>query len=691
MKKMIFLTSVLLLSMFTHAQNYTVSSYVGDDFDYWSPGYDYDFHFVQSGSLSSWIDLPFDWEFYGQSVSGYRIAHNGYITFDDSPAAPVLTNTNLPNLNGPNNAIYACWDDFPISSTISSVTYGAAPNRVHIITWAGLHYSGYSSDRMTVRIMIYESCLDFEVVIWSNSINPTDPGYSMVNTTIGCENFDGSIGAEVAGSPNHVPAVISGFNDDEKEVHRFSWNGSKVNDASLINVRIDNHLTVGSHTLVGTVRNEGDAYLDSYDINYTLNGGAVQTTTINNIPPNSNGNSDTSEWSHDIDINIASPSDAYELKVWLSNVNGQNDERTCNDTLIEYVTGIQNVSAHKKVLLEKNTGTWCGYCPDGAVRMDELIAEYGSDLVPVVIHDGDPMEFKDSLRSSFSITNYPGGMIDRSTNISSGYYYREESMSRGSWPFYVDKQINKFTPVNISIDHNWDANTRVIEGTVNLDYVDNSAGDARIIIMIVEDSLTGTGSDWDQANNYNNDPGHPYYMAGASIPGFIHKHVLRDYVEGGCYGVDNVIPHFVSAGSSYQHTFNYTLPTEFDASQISLVAAVAKYSPGNDPGYVGVRGQKSVYNAEAAHLTNPSASVFEIDESDVNVYPNPTTGNLTIDLGALKGEVELTLRNSLGQIILSDYYNSSKIIHLDLDMSSGLYILQLENNGGIYTKRIIKE
>lgn len=688
---MIFFTLVILLSMFTHAQNYTISSYVGDDFDYWSGGYDYDFHSVQSGSISSWIDLPFDWEFYGQSVSGYRIAHNGYITFDNSPAAPVLTNTNLPNLNGPNNAIYACWDNFTSNSTISSVTYGAAPNRVHIITWAGLHYDGHFSDRMTVAVMIYESCLDFEVVVQSNRIDPTDPSYSMVNTTIGCENFDGSIGAEISDSPNHVPGSFLGSNTNTHEVHRFSWNDPKVNDVSLINVRIDNHLTVGNHTLFGTVRNEGDAFLNSYDVNYTLNGGPVQTTTISTTPSNSIRNSDTSEWKHAIDIDIASPSDAYELKVWVSNVNGQNDERVCNDTLIEYITGIQNISADKKVLLEKNTGAWCGWCIDGAVVMDELILEHGDDLVPVVIHDGDQMEFKDSLRTSFSISSYPGAMIDRSTSITPGFYYRKESRGRGVWPYFVENQMTKFTPVNIGIDHSWDPNTRMIECTVNLDYVDNSAGDARIILMIVEDSLTGSGSGWNQANNYNDISGHPYYMAGESVNGFIHKHVLRDYAEGGCFGVDSIIPHIVSSGSNYQHTFSYELPAEFDANQISLVAAVAKYSAGNDPGYVGVRGQKNVYNVEAVHLTNPSASVFEIDESDVNVYPNPTSGNLTIDLGALKGEVELTLRNNLGQTILSDYYNSGKIIHLDLDMSSGLYILQLENNGGIYTKRIIKE
>ena len=286
--------------------------------------------------------------------------------------------------------------------------------------------------------------------------------------------------------------------------------------------------------------------------------------------------------------------------------------------MVEYITGIENVSADKKVLIEKNTGTWCGYCSDGAAVLDDLVSQFGNNLIPVVVHDGDEMEFNDSLRTSFSINSYPGALVDRYRNIYSGFYYSHEARGRGFWDNQISDQINKFTPVNVSINGSWDATTREIVANVNLDYVDNSAGDARIVLMIVEDSLSGTGSGWDQANNYDNIPGHPYYLAGSPIIGFIHKHVLRDYAEGGCFGVDNVIPHFVSSGTNYQHTFNYTLPTDYDANQITLVAAVVKYADGNDAGYVGIRGQKSVYNAEAVYLKDFSllSAVNDVLQND---------------------------------------------------------------------------
>ena len=145
MKKILLIFAIsFALTQIIKAQNYTISSYIGDEDDYWSGGYSYDFLYPNN-SLSSWYDLPFDWIFYGQSVTGYRIAHDGYIIFDNSSGTSIGNNTNLPNPSGPNHAIYACWDDFTDDVTISTKTYGTIPNRIHNITWAGLNYAGAPS------------------------------------------------------------------------------------------------------------------------------------------------------------------------------------------------------------------------------------------------------------------------------------------------------------------------------------------------------------------------------------------------------------------------------------------------------------------------------------------------------------------------------------------------------------------
>ncbi|WMX15161.1 MULTISPECIES: Omp28-related outer membrane protein [unclassified Aureispira] len=668
---------------YLQAQNYTVSTYIGDDGDYWSGAYIYKF-FSLGTNLSDEQDLPFNFDFYGQSVSSYRIAHSGYITFNTASAASINSNTALPNTSGPNNAIYALWDDFTTASTISTKTYGTAPNRVHQITWAGLNYPGAApwQDDITVSLNLYENCGDFEIVVIDNNILPSSSFYPMLNTTIGCENATGTLGTQIAGSPNYIPSDPS-WDKALYEVHRFRWNAPIVHDASLIGIDIDNHLSIGNHTLKGSVRNEGDASLTSYDINYSLNNGPTQTASISGVNAS---NSQKSFWTHTVPIHISSPNDQYELRVWVSNVNGMPDEMSCNNVLTEYITGINNNSSPKKILLEEFTGTWCGYCIDGAVIMENLVAQHGSNLIPVAIHDGDSMEFNDGLRTAFSVAAYPSGMIDRK-NSTSGTTYTQEPSGRGSWSSLVSNQLNSFTPVDVDIQHSWNPNTRVINATVSANYSDNSAGDARIVLMVVEDSLTGQGSGWNQANYYNTTTGHPYYGAGSSVVGFTHRHVLRDYVEGGCFGVDGVIPHHVSAGSNYQHQFQYTLPPNINPNKVTLVAAIAKYMDTNDAMYIGVRGQRYIYNAEQTHLMTMTNTVaIEDNAANVLVYPNPTNAQVKIDVNNYNGSIITKVFNLAGQLLET---NSSTTIDLS-NYAAGLYLFQVHYEDKVKHIRVEK-
>ena len=57
MKKILVLLSLLTFSLNINAQNYTISSYIGDEADYWSGGYVYDF-INPSNNLSSWKYWP---------------------------------------------------------------------------------------------------------------------------------------------------------------------------------------------------------------------------------------------------------------------------------------------------------------------------------------------------------------------------------------------------------------------------------------------------------------------------------------------------------------------------------------------------------------------------------------------------------------------------------------------------------
>ncbi|MCO6499224.1 MAG: T9SS type A sorting domain-containing protein [Vicingus serpentipes] len=91
---------------------------------------------------------------------------------------------------------------------------------------------------------------------------------------------------------------------------------------------------------------------------------------------------------------------------------------------------------------------------------------------------------------------------------------------------------------------------------------------------------------------------------------------------------------------------------------------------------------------------NNSCSAVSINEqnqlSNINTFPNPTSGKLSITLEGGNPTLE-SIRNSLGQLLLHD--NSLSGDQLELDLSTyptGIYFLQLNVDGQVVTKKIIK-
>ena len=85
-------------------------------------------------------EIPFHFEFYGDTVSQYKVSQNGLLTFEIQSKLRPGANSNLP-AGLPNKTIAAFWDAFTGSSptgsndAIYTQTFGTAPNRQLWIKW----------------------------------------------------------------------------------------------------------------------------------------------------------------------------------------------------------------------------------------------------------------------------------------------------------------------------------------------------------------------------------------------------------------------------------------------------------------------------------------------------------------------------------------------------------------------------
>ncbi len=623
-QKLTFLFLFFTATLF--AQSYQSNQSIGTTapFDYTTTGTTV-LSVPSSNVLSAWQTLPFAFNFYGQAVTGYYVSDNGYITFDQNATTSVAANTAIPNVGGPNNAIYAFWDDLNVVSgagspdNVRAYTYGVAPYRVHVIQYFSVTPAS-GSGFVYAAIRIYE-CGDFDIVL--NYGNATG-----MTATVGAENNDGTVGVQLGNSPNFsYPAVGAAGADDI--VYTFSWDQIQY-DMAITSLDLENNVVIGNQSITGTVSNNGSVAINSFDLHYTVDGGATQTMNVSgvNIPAFSG----TYNFTHSAVWNVATGGVNHNLCVWTDNYNNGNpDERTCNDQVCEDLYSFLGISGTKKILIEEFTGAWCGWCPDGEVVVDGILATYPDDVISVSVHDNDGMAFNDGIRTAFSVSAYPNGMVDRKVFPGES----DEPHSRGQWLANTLLQRGAYTPADLNITTSFDPGTRVLDITFTANFVDYASGDIRFVPMIVEDSVVGSGSQYNQVNYLNATVGHHYYLAGDPIVGYVHKRVLRA-LPGGAFGNAGIIPAQVSQGASYTENFQYTIPASYDESKITVVGALAFYST--------TVGQREVINAKKAELVSVNTNKVAQSVGQIKVFPNPTSTQFNIDFNvteAVNAEIVL--------------------------------------------------
>ncbi|MFK7785555.1 MAG: fibronectin type III domain-containing protein [Crocinitomicaceae bacterium] len=83
------------------------------------------------------------------------------------------------------------------------------------------------------------------------------------------------------------------------------------------------------------------------------------------------------------------------------------------------------------------------------------------------------------------------------------------------------------------------------------------------------------------------------------------------------------------------------------------------------------------FTTESTTSTDELAGLTHID-----VFPNPTLGDVTIDLGDVQTKIDVRVYSMRGELLLNEEYASLQTVNLYLDLPSGQYILEigLEND-----------
>lgn len=194
--------------------------------------------------LTGSLNIGFNFEFFGNTQTTFRISSNGNIQFGTA-VSNTWQNVSIPNANNPDNWI-GVWDDLNPSATTSEVieTYlaGTSPNRARVINYVDVPHFQSGTAQYTFQIVLYETSNIIQ--IHSTTIPNFNEGGAFPGTTMGIENADGSFGYAVPGRNGVNFSATNDYVTFIPLTQNFTYSWSSIGTGSSAT-----NLTAGTYTV----------------------------------------------------------------------------------------------------------------------------------------------------------------------------------------------------------------------------------------------------------------------------------------------------------------------------------------------------------------------------------------------------------------------------------------------------------
>ena len=429
------------------------------------------------------------------------------------------------------------------------------------------------------------------------------------------------------------------------------------------------YATVGGTIAVqGLVKNLGASTVTSYTVK--LNDG----TSTQSFPQTANLTPYTSTT---FSLNYTMGSTGIKpIKMW---VEFTGDVNHANDTTKAEFGGASFTPKHHNVM-EEATGTWCGWCPRGAVYMDSVHQSYPDDIY-IAVHNSDPMTvtaYDAGLTALPGFGGFPTVCVGRSDLISPEFLFTA----------YSD-HINDFGVADITVSQPTVSGSSIsVKADVKMAVSTKANYDYRLALVITKDDEHGTTTAWDQHNYYSGAAAPNLVGAGINwdneadpVPAakMYYDFVAKDIV-GGFTGVSGSLPGVMTAGSTYSYTFNWTVPAGVELQKTKCNVLLIS----------GLSGEAQNGSWKGAF---PTAVHDVVKGGELSVFPNPSNDYLNLDftLNALS-DVHVSLIDVTGNTVYNHTYtqlngNQGLVINTS-SLASGVYSLSFKTTEGTITRKV---
>lgn len=624
---------------------------------------------VATPTWSAIQTIPFAFNFNGSAVTNYKVSSTGVLTFTTSAVAvPEAIASALPNVAIPDNSICIWGMEASVNTSyVTTKDFGVTGSKQHWI--------------------LFSSCAN-GALPWSYWSIVLEEG---TNNIYICDQYDWSttgaltvgiqINSTTAYSDPLSPSVPSSANvsvtSSDDRYYTFIQGVQLVDDAELVSLDYLPYAAPGTVDIKGSILNKGINPITALTITWDDGSGPnVDNITGLNIPSN-----EAYDFISPTQLNAVGGI-SYPIEV---NVSFTEDVDPTNNDLSKPIYGLDSIPK-KYVVGEEKTGTWCGWCPRGAVALANM--ESVSDFIGIAVHNGDPMTVSsyDGSIGDYVPGGYPGAGVDRAETV--------DLIGPGFLPMH-NIRIATAIPCdvkNITAEYNLTSNDITV--SAESEWYGDISGDYRFSCIIVEDDIIGTGTDWLQHNYYADgasgvmafpaginfgydfstgaDPEDPAQFGG-------YDHVARSLSSNDILGDAGSLPAGLVPLGVHSHTFDpVSANLVNDVSKCHAIVMIVNSTTGE------------ILNAYKAAITGGGVGVLELENNfELKLYPNPAKS--LVNINSESAIESITVYNFAGQVVFAEMINNTTYQINTSKFDTGIYLFQVETKEGRIAKRVIIE
>lgn len=248
----------------------------------------------------------------------------------------------------------------------------------------------------------------------------------------------------------------------------------------------------------------------------------------------------------------------YDLKVKVTKVNGE--ENTGDNIEATTKLVVTNLDIKHRAVVEEYTGAWCPNCPRGYVAMEYMAEKYPDDFIGLAYHYNDPMQGTNVIEPS-SISGWPSAYLDRASGEIDPYFGSGENEMdiEQDW---LDR-CEEPSPAAIEVEAALSDDLETVSVTSRTAFALQVADGFKVAYALLADGLTGTGTNWKQANNYRGsssrldiDAWDQFFNGGSYVEVPFNDVVI---LAPDSKGVAGSVPEEITVGEWNEHEYRFTL------------------------------------------------------------------------------------------------------------------------------------